>query len=167
MELINDPEVADYLHDSPSSATAPAVPMTAPNIPPSKPAAPPPSAQTASASDSTHPPEYSLATSWARVYLSSTIPPPGSLTPSHIRATVPHLRAYHMWHHQHLPLDEIARQVRDPPLAASTVANYVLQAIMLERMEYDASAVRGLLMGMPEAMRRKWRRLAEKVGADI
>jgi hypothetical protein len=41
-----------------------------------------------------------------------------------------------------------------------------LQAITLERMKYDDGEVRGVLMGMPEALRRgKWRGLAEKVGA--
>jgi hypothetical protein len=169
IDLINDPEVAAYLHEPPTGEPAPAIPMSAPIIPPSGLSAPPPVASTATPAehvDSTHTPEYIQATVWARSYLSSTIPPPGSLTPSHIRATVPHLRAYHMWHDQHLTLDDIARQVRDPPLAASTVASYVLQAITLERMEYDAWAVRGLLMRMPEALRRgKWKGLAEKVGA--
>lgn len=167
IDLINDPEVADYFHDTPASASAPAAPTSTPETTVSEASAPPPAAPTLPPlSNSTHTPEYTLATTWARSYLSSTIPAPGSLTPSHIRATVPHLRAYHMWHHQRLSLNEIARQVRDPPLAASTVASYVLQAITLERMEYDASAVRGLLMGMPEALRRgKWRTLAERVGA--
>ena len=166
IDLINDPEIAAYLHDPPTNAPTPATSMSAPSIRPSEPSAPPPVAPIASPAAAIHTPEYTQATAWARSYLSSTIPPHGSLTPSHIRATVPHLRAYHMWHHQQLPLDEIAQQVRDPPLAASTVASYVLQAITLERMEYDASAVRGLLTGMPEALRSgKWKGLAEKVGA--
>ncbi|KAF3032871.1 hypothetical protein E8E12_003717 [Didymella heteroderae] len=169
IDLINDFEVANDVHDPPISAPAPAASVSAFQMPTSEPSTPAPVAPTESSSEhavSNHTPEYSLATTWARSYLSSTIPPPGSLVPSHIRATVPHLRAYHMWHHQHLPLDEIARQVRDPPLAASTVASYVLQAITLERMDFDASAVRGVLMEMPEALRRgKWRALAEKVGS--
>ncbi|KAF1358118.1 ribonuclease H-like protein, partial [Lizonia empirigonia] len=113
-----------------------------------------------------HSPEYNLATSWAQAYLASTIPSPTSLTPSHIRATIPHLRAYHMWRDQQLSLSEIARHLRDPPLSEATVGSYVLQAVVLERMEYDVEAVRGVLMGLPEALRRgKWRTLAEKVGA--
>lgn len=71
-----------------------------------------------------------------------------------------------MWAHQKLPLDTIAALLREPPLPVSTVGSYVLQAITLERMEYDDGEVRGMLMGMPEALRRgKWRGLAEKVGA--
>ncbi|KAF3040851.1 hypothetical protein E8E11_006676 [Didymella keratinophila] len=166
LDLIDDPEIVAYLHDPPTNGPAPATSMSAPSVPPFERSAPPPVTPKASPADAIHTPEYIQATAWARSYLSSTIPPPGSLTPSHIHATVPHLRAYHMWHHQQLPLDEIAQQVRDPPLAVSTVASYVLQAITLEMMEYDASAVRGLLMGMPEALRRgKWKGLAEKVGA--
>ncbi|KAJ4380275.1 hypothetical protein N0V86_004585 [Didymella sp. IMI 355093] len=167
-DLINDPEVAAYLHELTTAASAPAVPGPA-QLPASEPSTPSPVISIEPASEHVKSPltlEYMIATTWARSYLSSTIPSPGSLTPSHIRATVPHLRAYHMWHHQHLPLSEIAAQLRDPPLAESTVGSYVLQAITLERMEYDASAVRGVLMGMPEALRKgKWRGLAEKVGA--
>lgn len=167
IDSINDPEGAAYLHDPPTNA--PVVPASVPLVTTSEPSEPPPVSPIATPAEhvnSAHTTEYTQATAWARSYLSSTIPPPGSLTPNHIRATVPHLRAYHMWHQQQLSLDEIARQVRDPPLAASTVASYVLQAITLERMEFDASAVRGLLMGMPEALRRgKWKGLAEKVGA--
>ncbi|KAF3006026.1 hypothetical protein E8E13_010678 [Curvularia kusanoi] len=111
-------------------------------------------------------PEYTQATTWAQTYLASTIPSPSSRTPSHIRATIPHLRAYNMWHYQKLPLDTIARLLRDPPLSETTVAGYVLQAITLEKMEYDRAEVRELLMGMSEVLRRgKWRVLAEKVGA--
>lgn len=163
----NDPEVTAHLQGPPFVGPAPAAPASAPSVPHSEPStswpiAPPPIAE----HGFTHTPEHALGTAWARSYLSSTIPPPGSLTPSHIRATVPHLRVYHMWHHQHLSLLEIARQVRDPPMASSTVASYILQAITLERMEYDVLAVRELLMGMPEALRRgKWRGLAGRVGA--
>jgi hypothetical protein len=164
----SDPEVAVYPHELTTAASAPAVPVPAqPSA--SEPSTPSPVTSIEPASEhaeSALTPEYTIATTWARSYLSSTIPSPDSLTPSHIRATVPHLRAYHMWHHQHLALSEIAAQLRDPPLTESTVGSYVLQAITLERMEYDASAVRGVLMGMPEALRRgKWRGFAEKVGA--
>ncbi|UPX17757.1 Exodeoxyribonuclease I [Ascochyta rabiei] len=119
------------------------------------------------AQGTTHTPDYDLATSWAQSYLASTIPSPNARTPSHIRATVPHLRAYSLWHHQGLSLSEIAGRLRDPPLSESTVGSYVLQAIVLERMEYDREEVRQVLMGMPEALRRgKWRGLADKVGVN-
>lgn len=153
IDLIEDPEIVEYLH-SPTQPSTPSLPPPSPTEPSPTPSSPP------------HSPEYNLATSWAQAYLTSTIPSPTSLTPSHIRATIPHLRAYHMWRDQQLSLSEIARHLRDPPLSEATVGSYVLQAIVLERMEYDVEAVRGVLMGLPEALRRgKWRVLSEKVGA--
>ena len=156
IDLLNDPEVIGYLHTRAQPTASPSAPI------------PPLSAEptTQPTEQSTHAPQYDLATSWAQSYLASTIPSPTSRTPSHIRATIPHLRAYNMWHHQGLSLTEIARQLRDPPLSESTVGSYVLQAITLEKMEYDKEEVRKVLMGMPEALKRgKWRGLAEKVGA--
>lgn len=163
IDLLNDRHVVQYLHTPPPTAGLPPAPVSPPQAPPFESPATQSSEQD---TQDSHTPEYKLATTWARTYLSTTIPSPTSLTPSHIRATVPHLRAYHMWHHQALSLGTIARQLRDPPLAESTVGSYVLQAITLERMDYDASAVKEVLMGMPSALRRgKWRGLAEKVDA--
>ncbi|KAH7077271.1 hypothetical protein FB567DRAFT_146937 [Paraphoma chrysanthemicola] len=114
----------------------------------------------------THSPEYNLATTWAREYLKSTIPSPTSTAPSRIRATVPHLRAYHLWHRQNLPLNDIASHLRDPPLSHSTVAGYVLQAVTLERLDYDKETMREVMLGMPTALRKgRWKWMAEKVGA--
>jgi hypothetical protein len=147
IELLDDPEIVEYLH----------LPLALDNTP---------SSSSPHPTDASHTPEFELATSWAQTYLQSTIPSPTSRVPSHIRATIPHLRAYNMWHHQELSLAEIAGHLRDPPLSESTVGSYVLQAISLERMEYDKEEVRKVLMAMPEALRKgKWRGLAEKVGA--
>jgi hypothetical protein len=114
-----------------------------------------------------HSPEYTHATRWAEDYLRSTIPSPTSTAPSRIRATIPHLRAYHLWHTQHLSLDAIASHLRDPPLSHNTVTGYVMQAVTLERLEYDKEAMRALMMSLPVGMRKgrfKW--MAEKVGAS-
>lgn len=158
LDLLDDSDVIEYLHSptsSPHSSTT-----STPSASAESGLEPQPKHQTKA------PSEYALATTWAQSYLATSIPSPSSLTPSHIRATIPHLRAYHMWAHQKLPLDTIAALLREPPLPVSTVGSYVLQAITLERMEYDDGEVRGMLMGMPEALRRgKWRGLAEKVGA--
>ncbi|KAJ4370633.1 hypothetical protein N0V83_005154 [Neocucurbitaria cava] len=111
-------------------------------------------------------PEYQLATSWAQEYLRSTIPSPTSTAPSRIRATVPHLRAYHLWHHQKLLLDDIGKHLREPPLSHSTVTSYVLQAISLEKLSYEKQALKDMMMTMPSGLRRgRWRRLAGIVGA--
>ena len=110
--------------------------------------------------------EYDLATTWAQNYFQSTIPPSSSTLPSRIRATSPHLRAYHLWHSQELSLDDIASHIRDPPLSHSTVISYILQAISLERLEYDKAMMRDVLMELPPSLRKgRWRSIAEKVGA--
>lgn len=112
-------------------------------------------------------PEYTAAESWAQSYLFNTIPSASSSssTPSRIRATVPHLRAYHLWHHQHLPLSEIAACLRTPPLAESTVCSYILQAIALERLEYRTEDMRLVLKALPKALRMtRWKWLVEKIG---
>jgi hypothetical protein len=117
---------------------------------------------------SSHTHEYDSATTWAQNYLTSSIPQPGSSAPPRIRATVPHLRAYHLWHHQGLSLEHVARHLHDPPLPLGTVGSYVLQAITLERMQYDEKVVREIVLGLPEGLRRgRWRKLAEKVGVQV
>ncbi|KAF2854646.1 hypothetical protein T440DRAFT_387194 [Plenodomus tracheiphilus IPT5] len=110
--------------------------------------------------------EFSLATNWARDYLQATIPSPKASTPSRIRATVPHLRAYHLWHHQQLAVDKIAEHLREPPLSLSTVQGYILQAITMERLQYDKASLRDVILGMPVSQRKgRWKWLAEKIGA--
>lgn len=116
---------------------------------------------------SSHTPEYLHASDWAQSYLHSTIPSASSPSsrPSRIRATMAHLRAYHLWHHQQLPLDDIGAHLRDPPLAQSTISSYILQAINLERLEYSDEKLRGVLMGLPPSVRlRRWGWLSRRVG---
>jgi hypothetical protein len=117
--------------------------------------------------DDTHTPEYHLATAWAQNYFQSTIPSPKSTATSRVRATIPHLRSYHLWYHQSLSLDEIAGHLRDPPLTHSTVAGYVLQAVTLERLDYDKNKMRDMMMSLPTGLRQgRWKGMAEKVGAS-
>jgi ribonuclease D len=114
----------------------------------------------------TYTPEFCSATLWAQNYLQSTIPSPNSIATSRIRATIPHLRSYHLWYHQSLSLEEIAGHLRDPPLLQSTVAGYVLQAVTLERLDYDNHKMRDMMMGLPAGLRQgRWKGMAEKVGA--
>ncbi|KAF1914983.1 ribonuclease H-like domain-containing protein [Ampelomyces quisqualis] len=115
--------------------------------------------------DTFHTSEYNVATTWAQNYLHSTIPSPSSTKPSRIRATVPHLRAYHMWHVQELSLDTISGHLRDPPLAHSTVTGYILQAISLECLEYDKDAMRDIMAELPKGLKLgRWKWMAEKLG---
>lgn len=109
---------------------------------------------------------YGLATEWAQNFAQSTIPLPESPAPPRIHATVSHLRAYHLWHHQRMSVDEIAPLVQNPPLSHSTVSNYILQAVTLEKLEYEQDLLKRLILDMPSGMRKgRWKGLAEKVGA--
>ncbi|KAJ4344779.1 uncharacterized protein N0V89_012523 [Didymosphaeria variabile] len=96
-----------------------------------------------------HTPEFTLATTWAQNYLISTIPSPSSTVSPRIRATVPPLRAYHLWHHQRVPLDAIGAHLRDPPLAQSTVSSYIIQAINMEKLEYRDEDLINLMGTLP------------------
>jgi len=110
--------------------------------------------------------QYETATTWAQEYVRSTIPSPTSTEPSRIRATVPHLRAYYLWYHQKQSIEEITRVLRDPPMSSSTVTNYILQAVMLEKVEYETESLRSVMRMMPSGMRKgRWKGLAEQVGA--
>ena len=56
------------------------------------------------------------------------------------RATMPSLRAYRIWHcNAQLDPEAIAKLLRDPPLQTATVVNYILEAIRLEKLPYDAA----------------------------
>lgn len=160
IDLLHDPEIAEYLHSSNLTAsTATPAPLPLP-LPQATLSSPNPS------HDTTQTTPYSLATSWASTYLLTTIPSPTSPSTPHIRATIPHLRAYHLWAYQSLSVAQIAALLRDPPLAEATVGSYILQAIVLEGMDVDAGRVRGVLMGLPVGMRKgRWRALAGRVGA--
>jgi hypothetical protein len=114
-------------------------------------------------------PNYINADLWAHAYLDRTIPTPAasaaSPIPSRIRATVSQLRAYHLWHHQQLTLDDISKELRDPPLAQGTVCAYILQAVTLERLDYRIEDLRALLKETPLRLRlTKFKWLAEKIG---
>ncbi|KAH7401988.1 hypothetical protein DE146DRAFT_450534 [Phaeosphaeria sp. MPI-PUGE-AT-0046c] len=115
--------------------------------------------------DNTRTKEYTSAMTWTQEYLQSTIPSPTSTAPSRIRATTAHLRAYHLWYHQRLSIEDVASHLREPPLAHSTVAGYILQAVSLERLEYDKDTMREMLKTLPTGLRQgRWKSMVEKVG---
>jgi len=63
-------------------------------------------------------------------------------------------------------MEEIKRMLRDPPMSSSTVTNYILQAVVLEKLEYERESLRSVMLMMPSGMRKgRWRGLAEQVGA--
>lgn len=100
-----------------------------------------------------HSPEYCLATAWAQAYLASTIPLPSSTATPRKSSTIPSLRAYHLWHHRRFPVEAIGAHLRDPPLARSTVCNYIIQAIIIEKLEYRDADLVALMSMMPASLR--------------
>ncbi|KAF2644294.1 hypothetical protein P280DRAFT_547095 [Massarina eburnea CBS 473.64] len=115
--------------------------------------------------------EYHMGTAWAQDYLERTIPPPSSsdtnikMASRSIRATVPPLRAYYIWHHQQMSIEDVGALLRYPPLANNTVANYILQAVQLEDLEFETERLKDALMVLSEGTRkRRWLLLCKKVG---
>ena len=84
-------------------------------------------------------PSVILANTWLTHYTNT-------LSPSRPVVARPcDLRAYHLWYHQNLDIQEIASRLRDPPLAISTVAGYVLGAVKLEKLPFHRKKVWGLV----------------------
>ncbi|KAI9872309.1 MAG: hypothetical protein M1830_001796 [Pleopsidium flavum] len=68
------------------------------------------------------------------------------------RATPAYLRAYAVWHEQELGVQETAGLLRDPPLQVTTVSNYILEAIRMEKLPYDLSRLKDVLEHLPESI---------------
>jgi hypothetical protein len=103
---------------------------------------------------------------WARKYLQDTVPALSSPSsrPAGIRATVPHLRAYYLWHHRRLSPTEISACLKEPPLAHSTVSSYILQAVSLEKLECDEPRLIEMLETIPQSTRiARWGSLCKRV----
>lgn len=93
------------------------------------------------------PPSVILANNWITHYTTT-------LSPSRPVVARPcDLRAYHLWYHQDLDIHEIASRLRDPPLATSTVAGYVLGAVKLEKLPFHGKKVWGLVSEVHRSFR--------------
>lgn len=76
----------------------------------------------------------------------------------------PTLRAYHLWHHQHLELKEVAGFCRDPPLAMTTVASYIMQALKETDLPFDGERAKVALNVLPGSVRGRYRGVLERSG---
>jgi hypothetical protein len=114
-------------------------------------------------------PAFQIAVSWAQSYLEDTVPSLSSSSsrPASIRATASHLRAYYLWHHMRIPLRGIGALLRDPPLAQSTVSGYILQAVSLEKLEYEDERLRAVLESLPQGTRDgRWGALDRRLSGE-
>jgi hypothetical protein len=76
------------------------------------------------------------------------------------RATPAQLRAYSLWHHQYIAVTSAAQLLRDPPLKTTTVGGYILEAIRLEKLPYDAVRLKEVLVMLGrDAMTGRYRAL--------
>jgi hypothetical protein len=66
-----------------------------------------------------------------------------------VKAAAASLRAYHIWHHDtDLDPEGIAKLLRTPPLQTATVVNYILEAIRLEKLPYNAIRLQGEVLSL-------------------
>ncbi|KXT08561.1 hypothetical protein AC579_8309 [Pseudocercospora musae] len=86
-------------------------------------------------------PQTTLADNW----ISSLDPKPSKLGAST-------LRAYHLWHHQDFSVQEVAKSCREPPLALTTVASYIMQAIKQEDLPYQSERLKDVLQCLPRTV---------------
>lgn len=74
------------------------------------------------------------------------------------------LRAYHLWHHQKLSIQDVAAACRQPPLALTSVASYIMQAIKEEELEYEQSRLRNVLECLPDSVWKAYSRWIREAG---
>ncbi|KAL1863073.1 hypothetical protein VTK73DRAFT_6475 [Phialemonium thermophilum] len=93
-------------------------------------------------------------------------------------ATPASLRAYRIWHaNRDLDPETIAGLLRQPPLQTATVANYILEAIRIEKLPFDATRLQKevLCRVPPDIQSRRYKTLlkacqaaaAEEVGISV
>jgi hypothetical protein len=107
-----------------------------------------------------HTPEAVAADSWATAWQAQL---PATST---VRVSQPHLRAYHLWHHQGFDLKEIPALLRKEPLALSTVVSYIAEVLQKEDLEFDVVKVRELRARLPASVRGRYAKLYANDGKD-
>lgn len=104
--------------------------------------------------------KYEAADEWLARYESSLSPEKkGKALPTSIRA-------YALWHIQGLELEQVAEAMRQPPLALSTVASYVLEIIKSENQPYDAARVEEAVGATPAVTQWRYRTLLHKARSE-
>ena len=66
-----------------------------------------------------------------------------------LKAIPAYLKAYFLWHHLDRSVPEAAATLRDPPLQKTTVANYILKALLLEKLPYQVDKLADVLVCLP------------------
>lgn len=73
------------------------------------------------------------------------------------------MRAYRIWHSdQDLDPERLAKLLRTPPLQTATVVNYILEAIRLEKLPYEAARLKTEVLSLfPEVLASRYKPLAK------
>ena len=104
------------------------------------------------------PPEIVSAESWIQQWRMDL---PADYKP---KVTTAFLRAYFLWHYLDKTVTEAAIILRDPPLQKTTVANYILEALRIERLPYQVDKVADVLVCLPDPVsKRRYQTLWKEV----
>lgn len=74
------------------------------------------------------------------------------------------LRTYHLWHTQGLDLEMTASLLRDPPLAMSTVAKYIIEVVARENLPYNPERLKEPFRVLPGTVHWRYHGLLTKLG---
>ncbi|KAI5251733.1 ribonuclease H-like protein [Aureobasidium subglaciale] len=81
--------------------------------------------------------------------------------------TPTNIRAYALWQIQGLTLQQVAEAMRQPPLALTTVASYVLEVVKSESLSYDSARLQEALDILPSVAHWRYRSLILKTRSEI
>ncbi|KAK5681507.1 hypothetical protein LTS10_006039 [Elasticomyces elasticus] len=76
------------------------------------------------------------------------------------------LRAYFWWHMQGNTVAQTAALARDPPLAHTTVASYILEATRWEELPYDTNRMKIVLEILPRSVWSRYWKIVERIEAE-
>ncbi|KAK6435276.1 hypothetical protein LTR95_008532, partial [Oleoguttula sp. CCFEE 5521] len=102
-------------------------------------------------------PEYAKASAWLASWRAE-------LPQTHVvKATNHILCVWHIWHHQHVNLPDLAKLLRDRPLAQSTVASYIADATSKEGLAFDVARMKEVLAIIPSNVHWRYSRVVKQL----
>lgn len=84
-----------------------------------------------------------------------------------VRAMPAQLRAYALWHEQRLDVNSVAWILRDPPLKDATVATYILESLIRERLPFQPERIKEVLERMYPPARPRYYYFFRRIGIDV
>jgi len=77
------------------------------------------------------------------------------------------IRAYALWQIQGLELQQVAEAMRQPPLALTTVANYVLEVVKSESLPFESARLQEALDVLPSVTHWRYKSLIQKTRSEV